>query len=122
MGQRPSYVDNLKNREDRAAVCKLRISAHLLMIERGRHLNIPRNERYCNICNLNEIENEKHFFEKCKAFDDQRITLMEKISNVTNTKIQSCSISFLLKHNSYKVLKLTSSFILNCFDIRKRLI
>jgi hypothetical protein len=42
MGQRPPYVDVLNNRCDRAAICKIRISAHPLMIERGRHLNIPR--------------------------------------------------------------------------------
>jgi hypothetical protein len=44
MGQRPPYVDVLNNRCDRAAICKIHISAHPLMIERGRHLNIPRTE------------------------------------------------------------------------------
>ena len=65
MGQRPPYVDILKSREDRASLCKIRISAHLLMIERGRHLNIPRDQRYCPICNNNEIESENRFFLKC---------------------------------------------------------
>ena len=37
------------------------ISAHPLMIERGRHLNIPRTERYCLLCKSNQIEDEKHF-------------------------------------------------------------
>jgi hypothetical protein len=45
MGQRPPYVDVLNNICDRAAICKIRISAHPLMIERGRHLNIPRTEK-----------------------------------------------------------------------------
>jgi hypothetical protein len=30
----------LKNLKDRVAICKIRISAHNLMIEKGRHLNI----------------------------------------------------------------------------------
>jgi hypothetical protein len=34
------YVNTLKNRNDRAAVCKICISAHSLMIERGRYFNI----------------------------------------------------------------------------------
>jgi hypothetical protein len=38
MGQRSPYVDVLNNRCDRAAICKIRVSAHPLMIERGRHL------------------------------------------------------------------------------------
>jgi hypothetical protein len=40
---------------------KIRINAHPLMIERGRHLNIPRTERYCLLCKSNQIEDEKHF-------------------------------------------------------------
>jgi hypothetical protein len=46
MGQRPPYVDVLNNRCDGAAICKICISAHPLMIERERHLIIPRTERY----------------------------------------------------------------------------
>ena len=40
MCYRPPYIDILKNLKDRAAICKIRISAHNLMIEKGRHLNI----------------------------------------------------------------------------------
>jgi hypothetical protein len=40
MGQRPPYVDVLNNRCDRAAICKIRISAHPLMIERGKDLEV----------------------------------------------------------------------------------
>jgi hypothetical protein len=40
MGQRPSYVDSLVNISERAAISKIRTSAHLLRIERGRHTNI----------------------------------------------------------------------------------
>ena len=47
-GQRPPYVDipTTKNRDDRAALCKMHISAHVLMNERGGHLKMSRNERY----------------------------------------------------------------------------
>jgi hypothetical protein len=40
MGQRPSYVDSLVNISERAAISKIRTSAHLQRIERGRHTNI----------------------------------------------------------------------------------
>jgi hypothetical protein len=40
MGQRPSYVDSLINISERAAISKIRTSAHLLMLE--RHKNIPK--------------------------------------------------------------------------------
>ena len=38
-GKRAPYVDILQNRNDRAAVCKIRISSHTLMIERGRQIS-----------------------------------------------------------------------------------
>lgn len=110
MGKRPPYVDILKNREDRAAVCKIRISAHQLMIERGRHLNIPRNERYCPLCNSNKIENEEHFLLQRKSFNTQRTIFDGKISNILDNKnIDNVSHkkSFLLNNNSYTILPLS---------------
>ena len=71
-------MDVLNNRCDRAAICKIRISAHPLMIERGKHLNIPRTERYCLLCKSNQIEDEKH----CKKFNTQRNIFNEKISKI----------------------------------------
>jgi hypothetical protein len=57
-GKPISAEEFLNNRCDRAAICKIRISAHPLMIEGGRHLNIPRTERYCLLCKSNQIEDE----------------------------------------------------------------
>jgi hypothetical protein len=118
MGQRPPYVDVLNNRCDRATFCKIHISAHPLMIERGRHLNIPRTERYCLLCKSNQIEDEKHFLLHCKKFN-------EKISNIfenASYKNANNKISFLFNNKSYSILRLTSSFISNCLNIRKDLL
>lgn len=125
MGQRPPYVDVLNNRCDRAAICKIRISAHPLMIERGRHLNIPRTERYCLLCKSNQIEDEKHFLLHCKKFNTQRNIFNEKISNILENasyKNANNKISFLFNNKSYSILRLTSSFISNCLNIRKDLL
>jgi hypothetical protein len=46
-------VNTLKNRNDRAAVC---ISAHSLMIERGRYFNINKNEKHCSICKAGQVD------------------------------------------------------------------
>ena len=42
-------------------VCKFRCSSHKLPIEKGRFLNIERNERICNICNKKELGDEFHY-------------------------------------------------------------
>jgi hypothetical protein len=52
------------------------------MIERGRHLDIPRTERDCLLCKSNQIEDEKHFLLHCKKFNTQRNIFNEKISNI----------------------------------------
>ena len=52
---------------------KYRTSAHKLNIESGRFLNIPRNERKCQVCNLQDIEDEYHFILICPVYRDLRI-------------------------------------------------
>ena len=64
-GIRPYYVDILKNKNERAMLSKLRISAHKLAIEGGRYLNIPKHERICTACNSGEVEDEEHFLLNC---------------------------------------------------------
>ena len=43
-----------------------------LPIEIGRWFNIDRNERYCTLCNRNEIGNEFHLLFQCDTLRDQR--------------------------------------------------
>jgi hypothetical protein len=120
MGQRPPYVDVLNNRCDRAAICKIRISAPPLMIERGRHLNIPRTERYCLLCKSNQIEDEKHFLLHCKKFNTQRNLFNEKISNILENasyKNANNKISFLFNNKSYSIDFL---FHIKLFEYKKR--
>jgi hypothetical protein len=94
------------------------------MIERGRHLNIPRSERYCLLCKSNQIEDGKHFLLHCKKFKTQRNIFNEKISNILENasyKNANNKISFLFNNKSHSILRLTSSFISNCLNIRKDL-
>ena len=55
------YLTLVKKCEYRKSICKLRTSAHRLVIETGRYTNIPRNERICKNCTNQEIEDEAHF-------------------------------------------------------------
>jgi hypothetical protein len=48
----------------RKLITKLRITEYSLLIEKGRHLNIPREQRLCSHCKC--IDNEKHFQYKFK--------------------------------------------------------
>ena len=48
----------------------MRCSSHKLIIEKGRYVNLERNQRVCSICNLNDIEDEFHFILRCPAYND----------------------------------------------------
>ena len=66
------YLDFINDNRFRSALTSFRVSSHKLQIERGRHLNIPRNERICRNCNSNMIENEYHFLLICPKYSDLR--------------------------------------------------
>ena len=64
------YVD-LPSFNMRKTIAKLRCSNHCLEIEKGRHRNILKEDRYCNICTGKQIiEDEEHFLTKCNLYED----------------------------------------------------
>ena len=65
------------------AMSRLRISAHELMIEKGRYKNIKRQDRLCTYCK--EIEDELHFLDKCSLFNNQRDDLLKNRVTTFNT-------------------------------------
>ena len=70
-------VDNF----NRNILIRFRISAHNLEIEKGRHQNIPLNERICKLCKL-EIEDEIHFLLQCPILNSFRTEAMQQISDI----------------------------------------
>ena len=72
-----------------------------------------------------QIEDEKHFLLHCKKCNTQRNIFNEKISNILENasyKNANNKISFLFNNKSYSILRLTSSFISNCLNLRKNLL
>ena len=63
------YLDIVCNRYERSDLTKLRISAHKLAIETGRHARpfIPINMRKCLFCDSGEVEVEFHFLLNCTS-------------------------------------------------------
>lgn len=59
----------------RRAFSNFRCSCHNLMIEKGRHIGIDRDLRYCFHClktNIYVIEDEYHFFFECSLYNNIR--------------------------------------------------
>ena len=124
--KRPSYVDQCKSKSDRSTLCKLRLSAHTLSIERGRYLKIPRQNRVCLCCNNGDIEDELHFLLKCSSYKYVRDNLIKKLNNVLlNNKFSSLSYNLLisiLNSNSQTILKIVVNYLNECLLVRNSLL
>ena len=60
----------------KATLARFRCSCHELLIEKGRHINIDREHRYCPICiknNIHVVETEFHFFLECPLYEGLRM-------------------------------------------------
>jgi hypothetical protein len=56
------------------------LSEHNFLIEIGRNIKIPRDQRLCAICNV--LEDEFHFFFECKRNTNNRNILYQYFQNI----------------------------------------
>ena len=73
---REGYLELIKKTKRRQLVTKFRLSNHKLLIEVGRHMNLPKEERICEICNKG-VEDEIHFLVKCDLYETLRKPLFD---------------------------------------------
>lgn len=110
------------NRCLRSAFCKLRISAHLLMIEKGRYSSpkIPPENRLCSYCERNEIEDEFHFIMHCSLYNDLRVTLFDKLNDIFAFVSLSDTEKFnlIMSASDHETVHAVANYIKNAFDKR----
>ena len=107
------YLTLQMNRKYVNATCKLRISAHDLMIEKGRYTKIKREDRLCLCCK--KIEDEKHFLDECILYTVHRDDILK--TRVTSDNIDICnSLSEMIIQK--KNMKQIAKFIFESFEIR----
>ena len=108
---REEYLANISNLNERTAISKIRLSNHILMIEKGRHLKIAKDERYCPFCPY-EIETEKHFILFCKSFALARLTLISEVEKVIRG-FRNCddNTKFKLLLSNNAVLPITGTYL-----------
>ena len=116
--ERSDYIDVLENTKYRNSLAKLRLASHKLNIEIGRHNNVPRHERKCLLCNLNDIEDEFHFVLKCPVYADIRKELVPRFyySNTSMYKYIS-----LMQNNDKKLIRKLAIYCEKAFKLRDSL-
>ena len=118
------YLTEIKNVKDRISFSKFRLSNHRLMIERGRHLNIHKDLRFCPFCS-SSIEDEIHFLIGCKTYSSHRLKLIDRIKNKVRT-VRFIEMSdkaiFTFLMNNTSVASLVAKHLSQTLEIREFLI
>ena len=119
-----SDLSIITNKEIRSTFSKIRISNHILQIEKDRHSPkpIPVEKRICKMCSLNEVEDEHHFVMVCPYYAKNRQQFLTSIYNsMPSLKHLTSLQQFTLLFNSKEadVLMLLSKFIHSIYNCRK---
>ena len=64
------YVSAAMSRSHRSILAKFRSGSLSLLIETVRHAKVPLQNRICQLCNSNQIEDEMHFLLNCDFYGD----------------------------------------------------
>ena len=112
---RADYLQVLENRKNRNVIAKLRLSSHKLFVETGRHRQIPRQDRKCILCNIDDVEDEYHVILICPFYNNIRNT---HIPRYFRTRPSMFNFVQLLNETSKQVLVKSSSFCLKAFKLR----
>ena len=75
------YLNKVTNVGNRIHLSKMRLSNHVLNIEKGRHNGLAIFERECKLCPGNIVEDEMHFLLSCKTLNILREKLIAEIHN-----------------------------------------
>ncbi len=85
------YVMKYMSRRQRAMFSQFRAGILPLHIETGRWRGTPLEERLCNVCNQNVIEDEMHFLCICPMYANRRHTMYNS-ANASNPGFERMAI------------------------------
>ena len=114
-----SYVSNFYNRKSRSLMAQFRCGILPLHVETGRYVNLDADERICEFCKTNQIEDELHFICQCSLYARERMALYNdirgKIGNFDNLTSEQkfCEIV----KNCQREL---SQYICKAWDVRQQ--
>ena len=62
-------------------IFRFRMGSHMLPIEQGRHLQLPRHRRVCKLCRTGALGDERHLLLECPALADVRTEFSQLIAH-----------------------------------------
>ena len=102
-----SYL-SITNYEYRKLITKLRISEHNLLIEKGRPLNIAREQRLCSHCKC--IDDNIRFLLHCTINSELR-SILNNENQIFNNSSESEKLSYILNPSTPSKVNKLGSFL-----------
>ena len=117
------HILYVQNKNVQQGLTRLRVSSHNFFIKRGGHSRpiIPRGERICKFCPLNEIDDEMHFLSKRTFHDSERISFIENVYPMIQLDYKSVSSIYfkaLVNSKNKNVLQALGCFVHTGFKKR----
>ena len=112
------YVSLLIPKCKRSNFCQFRSGILPLAIETGRYRNVPADERLCEICNLNLVEDEIHFLCFCPRYQELRTELYQNVLSLDCLFPQYTATEKFRILMDDRFVKLTINFIYGAWQIR----
>ena len=118
-----TYLSEVYIIEERTALTKLRLSNHVLMIEKGRHLKIEKDARFCPFC-PSKIEDEQHFLLDCQLFSSLRLSLFEEAQKLMPTfhYVPKTQKFIYLMNNKVPIRGPMTKYVVKAFQLRNFLL
>ena len=111
------YVQINLSSYERSVLAQIRFGILKLHVETGRYNNTKLEDRLCQICHQNVIEDENHFLFDCTAYDAPRNIWIENIYKEC-PHFHYFEPEDQLKYIFHDIPRLTAKFIITCLDIR----
>jgi len=114
------YLNHIENQSYRKSLTQLRLSSHPLNIEALRGTIHNPDNRLCEMCSLNKVEDEKHFVTECALYSNLRMDLYKNLesNNFLNLSSENKFI-WILTNEDKTICKLVGKFLTDCFSKRK---
>ena len=89
-------------------VFRFRMGSHMLLIEQGRDLLLPRHRRVCKMCRTGALGDERHLLLECPALADVKTQFFQLIAH---------SSGVMARLVWFRDQPLVTRFIIVCLDM-----
>ena len=94
-----------------------------LKIETGRYTNIPWQFRICELCDMDDVEDEFHFMMCCTRYNNERSSLFSTASNeYTDFFALEPDVQFYILMNDEDLTKPVAHFLYTAYMKRKSIL